>query len=147
MLLCCRVWLMCSDGVSTRDATVICKSVNLVTKEPHFACFNGVPGSECHGAIYVQWETEAQRLAQFSGFSIRVWNSELDPTGGRLSQPCHHGFWCGQGLAQAARSIHNSSSKISPRLCVKRTHVFAKYLEVIDKAHRLLHCFVPASFK
>lgn len=101
------------------------------------------------GLVLLQWGLRRNAWLNSRASASELGTRRNSYDWGRLSQPCRISEpWCiGQGLAQAARSIHNSSSKISSRLCVKQTHVFAKYLEVIDKAHRLLHCFVPASFK
>lgn len=75
-----------------------CVKVSIfLSKEPHFAQKRG---SECHVHRCTMGfaRFEAQRLAQFSGFSIRVWNSEelirkTHTTGwGRLRfQTCHLG--------------------------------------------------------
>ena len=97
-------------------------------------------------AMFVRFKPtgfEAQRLAnQFSGFSIRAWNLATAVGVPTADAPFD--------VAKALHKLHDlftTAVRRSPQGCVKHTHVLAKYFEVIDKAHRLLHCFVRASFK
>ena len=97
-----------------------CVKVSIfLSKEPHFAQKRG---SECHVHRCTMGfaQFEAQRLAQFSGFSIRVWNSEELIRLGPSEIPTLSSRNLG-ALAKALHKLHDlftTAVRRSPQGCV-----------------------------